>query len=78
MQEVTFIFSVMLVIGLLYDMKVRLYLINWINKHHHVCQKYFHQKLVTFHAYNYDIAIWQNFFSSCHHSTSLNHHFSSF
>ena len=54
MQEVTFIFSLMLVIGLLYDMKVRLYLINWINKHHH-------QKLVTFHAYNYDIAIWQNF-----------------
>ena len=51
MQEVTFIFSLMLVIGLLYDMKVKLYLIDWINKHHHGCQKYFHQKLVTFHAY---------------------------
>ena len=38
MQEVTFIFSLMLVIGLLYDMKVKLYLINWISKHHHVCQ----------------------------------------
>lgn len=32
-------------------------------------------KMVTFHAYNYDMAIWQNFFSSCHHTTSLNHHF---
>ena len=60
---------------LLYDMKVKLYLINWINKHHYVCQKYFHQKLVTFHAYNYDIAIWQHCFSSCHHTTSLNYHF---
>ena len=56
-------------------MKVKLYLINWINKHHYVCQKYFHQKLVTFHAYNYDIAIWQHCFSSCHHTTSLNYHF---
>ena len=58
MQEV--IFSLMLVIGLLYDMKVKSYLINQISKHHRVCQKYFHQKLVTFHAYNYDIAFWQN------------------